>query len=147
MAPVLLAGFVSAEPGFVVVSVGSFADPSFPWPTDSLYDSRRHPWVRLPESVSQYAPELWDPVRPLVADGRYAEAAAVGRRLIDQRPDQAFLYYNTACCESLAGEGSAAVDHLRRAIEMWEGARDMAAGDSDFDPIRELPEFKALIGC
>jgi hypothetical protein len=135
-----------AEPDLVVVSVGSFADPSFPWPTESGYDSRRHPWIRLPESVSQYAPELWDPVRPLYADGKYAEAAEQGRRLIGERPDQAFLYYNTACCESLAGDARAAVDHLRRAIEMWDGGREMAAGDSDFDPIRDLPEFRSLIG-
>ena len=34
-----------AEPGLVVVSVGSFADPSFPAPTESGYDHRRHAWV------------------------------------------------------------------------------------------------------
>src|SRR5262249_48883564 len=28
----------------IVISVGSFADPSFPPPTDSGYDSRRHAW-------------------------------------------------------------------------------------------------------
>ena len=31
------------EPDLAVVSVGSFADPSFPPPTESGYDSRRHP--------------------------------------------------------------------------------------------------------
>ena len=78
---------------------GAFADPSFPWPTESGYDSRRHPWVRLPDSVSRYAPELWDPVRPVYAAGRYAEAAAMGLALIEARPDQAYLFYNVACCE------------------------------------------------
>jgi hypothetical protein len=34
------------EPDLVVVSVGSFADPTFPPPTESGYDSWRHPWVR-----------------------------------------------------------------------------------------------------
>jgi hypothetical protein len=33
---------------FVNVAVGAFADPSFPPPEDSVYDCRRHPWVRLP---------------------------------------------------------------------------------------------------
>ncbi len=32
-----------SEPDLVVVSVGSFADPGFPPPTESGYDSRRHP--------------------------------------------------------------------------------------------------------
>jgi hypothetical protein len=36
------------EPSLIVVSGGSFADPSFPPPTESGYDSRRHPWVTLP---------------------------------------------------------------------------------------------------
>ena len=32
----------------VGVAVGAFADPTFPPPTVSVYDCRRHPWVRLP---------------------------------------------------------------------------------------------------
>jgi hypothetical protein len=40
--------------GRVSVAVGAFADPSFPPPEDSVYDSRRHPWVQLPESVTRY---------------------------------------------------------------------------------------------
>src|SRR5919202_833063 len=124
------------EPDLVVVSVGSFADPSFPPPTESGYDSRRHPWVGLPDSIQRYAPELWwDSGRPLYEAGKYAEAADKGRGLIKARPDQAYLYYNVACCESLAGRPADAVGQLPRAIEMWEGFRDMAREDSVFDPI------------
>ena len=36
------------EPDLVVVSVGAFADPSFPSPTESGYDSRRHPGCGCP---------------------------------------------------------------------------------------------------
>jgi len=36
---------VDRLPGFVVVPVGAFADPSFPAPTLSIYGTRRHPWV------------------------------------------------------------------------------------------------------
>ncbi len=32
----------------VSVAVGAFADPNFPPPQVSVYDGRRHPWVRLP---------------------------------------------------------------------------------------------------
>jgi tetratricopeptide (TPR) repeat protein len=134
-----------AEPDLVVVSVGAFADPSFPPPTESGYDSRRHPWVRLPESIQRYAPELWDSARPLYEAGRYAEAADRGRELIEARPDQAYLYFNTACCESLVGRTADAIDHLRQAIDMWEGCRDMAKEDSDFDPIRDEAAFEELI--
>jgi hypothetical protein len=32
----------------VSIAVGAFADPDFPAPRVSVYDSRRHPWVQLP---------------------------------------------------------------------------------------------------
>lgn len=41
------------EPDLIVVSVGSFADPSFPPPTESGYDSRRHPWLAVPETIGR----------------------------------------------------------------------------------------------
>lgn len=40
--------------GRVSVAVGAFADPSFPPPADSVYESRRHRWVQLPENVTRY---------------------------------------------------------------------------------------------
>jgi tetratricopeptide (TPR) repeat protein len=135
------------DPDLVVVSVGSFADPSFPSPTESGYDSRRHPWVLLPDSIQRLAPELWwDSALPLYQARKYAEAADRGRELIEARPDQAYLYYNVACCESLAGRTVDAIEHLRRAIEMWEGCRDMAREDKDFDPLRDDPAFRELVG-
>ena len=134
------------EPDRVVVSVGSFADPSFPPPTRSGYDSRRHDWVGLPDSIQRFAPELWDSVRPLYDARKYAEAADEGRALIETRPDQAYLYYNVACCESLAGRTGDAIELLGRAIEMWDNCREMANADSDFDPIRDDPAFQELIG-
>jgi hypothetical protein len=134
------------DPDLIVVSIGSFADPTFPPPTVSGYDSRRHPWVGLPESVARHAPELWwDSAQPLYDAGKYAEAADKGRKLIDDWPDQGFLYYNVACCESLAGQTDGAIEHLRRAIEIWEGCREMAGQDSDFDPIRNQPAFQELM--
>jgi hypothetical protein len=135
-----------SEPDRIVVSVGAFADPSFPPPTESGYDSRRHPWVGLPESIERHLPELWELVQPLYEAGEYAEAADRGRELIEAHPDQADLYYNVACCESLAGRTADAVEHLRQAIDMWAGCRELANGDSDFDPIRREPAFAELVG-
>jgi hypothetical protein len=43
-------------PDLIVVAVGSFADPTFPPPTDSGYDSRRPAWVQLPDSIRTFAP-------------------------------------------------------------------------------------------
>jgi tetratricopeptide (TPR) repeat protein len=109
--------------------------------------SRRHPWVRLPDSIQQFAPELrWDSARPLYEAGEYADAAAKGRELIEARPNRPYLYFNTACCESLAGQTAEAVEHLRQAIDMWDGCREMAKHESDLDAIRHEPAFQALVG-
>jgi hypothetical protein len=89
--------------------------------------------------------ELWAPLRPLYETGEYAEAADRGRVLVEAHPQYADLFYNVACCESLAGRTTDAVDHLRRAIKMSERFRAYAKDDSDFDPIREEPAFKELI--
>ncbi len=89
--------------------------------------------------------ELWAPLRPLYEAGEYAEVADRGRVLAEAHPQYADLFYNVACCESLAGRTTDAIDHLRRSIEMSERFRAYAEGDSDFDPIREEPAFKELI--
>jgi tetratricopeptide (TPR) repeat protein len=90
--------------------------------------------------------ELWGPLNPLYNEGRYGEAADRGRELLEAHPHYAALFYNVACCESLAGRTAEALDHLRRAIEMSERFREYAKDDSDFDPIRDEREFKDLIG-
>jgi hypothetical protein len=43
-----------AWPDLIAVPVGAFADPSFPSPTVSVYESRRHPWVTLPAGVEHH---------------------------------------------------------------------------------------------
>jgi tetratricopeptide (TPR) repeat protein len=90
--------------------------------------------------------EVWLPINALYEAGKYAEAADRGRELIEENPGYAGLLYNVACCESLAGRTDDAIEHLRRAIDLSERFRSFAAGDSDFDPIREQPAFKELVG-
>jgi len=42
------------EGSSVSVAVGAFADPTFPAPQDSVYDCRKHAWVRLPPDIRSY---------------------------------------------------------------------------------------------
>ena len=134
------------EPDLVVISVGSFADPTFPPPTESGYDSRRHQWVELPDAIVRDAgAEAWAPIHPLYEAGRYAEAADRGREVLETYPHPR-VFFNVACCESLAGQPSDAIEHLRRAIELWEGCREMAKHEPDFDPIRDDPAYEELVG-
>ena len=90
--------------------------------------------------------ELWAPLRPLYEQGEYAAAAERGRALVEAHPEYTTLFYNLACCESLAGQTTEALEDLRRSIEMSERSRAYAKGDSDFDPIRDEPAFKELVG-
>jgi tetratricopeptide (TPR) repeat protein len=89
--------------------------------------------------------ELWAPLRPLYETGKYAEAADGLREVAEANPEYADLFYNLACCESLAGRKTDAIEHLRRSIDMSERFRAYAKDDSDFDPIRDEPAFKELI--
>jgi hypothetical protein len=38
-------------PDAVAIPVGAFADPAFPAPGFSVYDQRKHAWVRMPDGV------------------------------------------------------------------------------------------------
>lgn len=40
-----------ALPDVVVIPVGAFADPNFPQPRVSVYESRMHGWLGLPEEM------------------------------------------------------------------------------------------------
>ena len=89
--------------------------------------------------------EIWMPLHHLYESGQYAEAADQGRELIEAHPEYAGPLYNLACCESLAGRTDDAIRHLRLAIDRHEPFRSLAAGDSDFDPIRDEAAFKELV--
>lgn len=39
------------QPELIAVPVGAFADPAFPPPRISVWESRRHSWVGLPDDV------------------------------------------------------------------------------------------------
>jgi hypothetical protein len=44
---------MDAIPGFIAIPVGAFADPDFPPPRVSVYEVRRHPWVRPVEGIER----------------------------------------------------------------------------------------------
>jgi len=47
---------LDGEPDLVGVAVGAFADPTFPAPRYTVYESRRHPWTAMPG----HPIESWD---------------------------------------------------------------------------------------
>lgn len=45
---------LSCQKDLVMVAVGAFGDPDFAAPEDSVYDCRRHPWVKIPKGVTVF---------------------------------------------------------------------------------------------
>jgi quercetin dioxygenase-like cupin family protein len=100
------------------------------------------------KSGAAYTPthwEEWAPAGKLYQEGRYGEAADLARELVSAHPDSPDLLYNLACCESLAGRKADAIEHLRLALEHSDGVRSYLDKDSDLDPLRDEPEFQALL--
>lgn len=75
--------------------------------------------------------------------GRLEEAIASLRTGLEATPGQPLLLYNLACYHSLAGDVTAAVDHLTRAISLDDRFRELTGDERDFDPIRADPRFVA----
>jgi mannose-6-phosphate isomerase-like protein (cupin superfamily) len=115
---------VAEEPGTTIVVVGAAAGGAY----------RPDGW------------EVWAPFKPLYDAGDYAAVADRGPAAIEAHPQYPEALYNLACCESLAGRPGEAIEHLRQAIDGSERLRSLAGEDSDFDPIRDEPGFRALVG-
>lgn len=63
---------------------------------------------------------------------------------LDADPDEAIVHYNLACYESLAGDKPRALRCLAKAIELDPRYRDLVHEESDFDPLRDDPDFQSL---
>ena len=66
------------QPDLVVISVGAFADPEFPPPTESGYNSRRHEWFDLPEEIAASRPSSGGRSSPMYESGKYARPPTRG---------------------------------------------------------------------
>ena len=112
------------EPETIVLAVGATAGKAY----------EDHGW------------ELWFPLNEMFQAGDYEGVITQGGETIEANPQYGMPLYNLACAESLGGHPQDAIRHLGMAIERWDGARDLAREDNDFDPIRDEPPFRQLIG-
>jgi tetratricopeptide (TPR) repeat protein len=77
--------------------------------------------------------------------GRLDLALEVMERLVAAHPEDPIGHYNLACYASLAGRPGRAIECLARAIDLSAHYRDLAREESDFDPVRENPDFRRLV--
>ena len=75
----------------------------------------------------------------------YDAALADYARAIELDPNDDSPIYNTACAFALQHDVGQACTWLRRAIQMSSENIERARTDTDFDSIRDTPEFQALL--
>ena len=116
------------EPGTTIVAVGAVPGKAYE-PTRLRASGRRS--------------------KALYEAGRLRGRPIGAARSIEAHPSTPTLMYNLACCESLAGRKDDAIGHLGWSIERLGAVplRTRMANDSDFDPIRDEPAFKELVGA
>jgi len=112
---------VALEPGTTVLSFGG--PPTF---TPSAWE-----WT-FRASAQRADPEA---ARATIEDG------------LRRYPETAGLHYELACLEARAGDPSAALAALARAVELRAACADWARKDEDFAALRGRPEFAALVGA
>jgi predicted Zn-dependent protease len=59
-------------------------------------------------------------------------------------PNEPLLRYNLACYFSLAGNKSRAIRYLSQVLAVAPGYRSLIDTESDFDALRQDPDFLAL---
>jgi quercetin dioxygenase-like cupin family protein len=119
--PGIKRGAVATEPGTTVLAIG--AKPG------------------VPHEIS-----AWEEI--FVAFGYLRSGDEdTGRETLESaiaaHPDAWQGYYNAACFEALTKNREAAIEHLRRAIELDPQAKEYAEKDTDFDELRDDPKFPA----
>jgi quercetin dioxygenase-like cupin family protein len=97
-----------------------------------------------------FEPSAWEDI---FAAFSYADKGEVDRAreligaAVERRPDEWQGHYNAACFEVLYGDKEKGIERLQRAHELNpERVSEAAAGDSDFDAIRDDPRFSAIAG-
>ena len=81
----------------------------------------------------------------LSAQGRYADAETLSRKLIELAPRDATAHYNLACALANQDRADEALDALGRAVDM--GFRNAAhiRADPDLASLRGKPRFRAIV--
>lgn len=96
-----------------------------------------------------FVPMQWErsaPALAFFASKEYDKAAAILEEALAEDPDDALALYNLACAESMRGRTTEALGYLRRSVGGGERFRELARTDTDFDPIRDRPEFAEIVG-
>jgi hypothetical protein len=100
-------------------------------------NSYTHPIIHLGEWYIKRG----DPARA----GNMYQAMTGRLASLDDSPEwQGTIRYNNACSFSLLGDKETAINELRQALQLNPGLTEWSRQDSDLEPIRDEPGYKAL---
>jgi hypothetical protein len=117
--PAVRRGAVAREAGTTVLVMGAAVGQAFqPSPWEAWLGATRH-----------------------MDNGEPEKGIEVFEETLERYPGNPNVLYNLACFEALAGRKEQALDHLAQAVEQDARMREWAQTDSDFDAIRDDPQF------
>ncbi|MBW1860051.1 MAG: tetratricopeptide repeat protein [Deltaproteobacteria bacterium] len=79
-------------------------------------------------------------------EGNYPAARTSFTEAIQLQPDYVDSHYNLACLNSLGGEASQGLVHLRKAVMVDPAVKGWARRDADLENLRGLPGFEEIVG-
>jgi tetratricopeptide (TPR) repeat protein len=83
----------------------------------------------------------------LMSEGDFDEAIKCFERYINNNSyGHSRAYYNIACAYALKGESHKSILYLKLAFLLEPGLKDLAREDKDLDNIKEISQFKELLG-
>lgn len=90
--------------------------------------------------------EHWYSAIPAWKAGDYDSAYATIEKAFDDYPDHPRVHFELACLRALQNRRGDALEHLRAAIDGDSKCAKWAREDSDFDGLRDDPDFVKLVG-
>ncbi|MBA2523575.1 MAG: hypothetical protein H0V25_09650 [Solirubrobacterales bacterium] len=122
----------------LVVDVGVQREARAAEPETTILVFGGEPGAAFPPAPFEY----WYAAEPHYIAGEYERGIEVLSEGLEHHPNSPGLNYQLACYHALAGQGDAAVEHLRTALD---GGDDRVAGwaaeDEDLDSIRNRDDF------
>ena len=77
--------------------------------------------------------------------GNHDDAREYLEKLLKLSPSDTGVLYNSACAYALMGDTDRSLEFLEKALSQGQNLYDWARNDSDFDSLRDNPQFKELL--
>jgi len=127
------------------LEVSRLYDKGLKYQVQKKYDSAITYYQKCLEISPHMAPALNNMGVILLKKKDYQQAKTYFLTAIKESPDYVDPYYNLACLFSQIKNVHQAIEYLKKAVQIYEEARNWAITDSDFEPLYELIEFNKII--